>query len=89
MLTEQRGQSSTLLVGSTALAAAAPQCEQNFEPRNIIPKQAGQATVASRAPQCSQLGASVRADAPHIGQFKVSAAMTCPASLLMRLREGS
>jgi hypothetical protein len=39
---------------------------------NIIPKHDGQATVARRAPQCSQLVASVAAAAPHIGHFKVS-----------------
>jgi hypothetical protein len=41
---------------------------------NMIPKQPGQATVASRAPQCSQQVASLDAAAPHIGQFKVAAA---------------
>jgi len=38
-----------------------------------MPKQEGHATVAKRAPQCSQRVASVAAAAPHIGQFKVSA----------------
>jgi hypothetical protein len=37
-----------------------------------MPKQAGQATVASRAPQCSQRGESDEAAAPHIGQLRVS-----------------
>jgi hypothetical protein len=49
----------------------APQCEQNFAPRKIIPKQEGQATVASRAPQCSHRLASLEAGAPHIGQLSV------------------
>jgi hypothetical protein len=40
-----------------------------------MPKQEGQATVARRAPQCSQCVASLVAAAPHIGQFKVSAGM--------------
>jgi hypothetical protein len=53
----------------------APQCEQNFSPANINPKHDGQATVASRAPQCSHRAASVEAAAPHIGQFSVSAGM--------------
>jgi hypothetical protein len=38
-----------------------------------MPKQEGQATVARRAPQCSQHEASLVAAAPHIGQFKLSA----------------
>jgi len=42
---------------------------------NIMPKQAGHAMVASRAPQCSHFEDSVEADAPHIGQFNVMAAM--------------
>lgn len=40
-----------------------------------MPKQDGQATVANRAPQCSQEVASEEAAAPHIGQLSVSAAM--------------
>ena len=55
--------------------ASAPQWEQNFAPRNINPKQEGQAAVAKRAPQWSQRDASVAAAAPHIGQFRVSASM--------------
>jgi hypothetical protein len=35
----------------SVLAALAPQCEQNFAPTNIIPKQEGHATVANRAAQ--------------------------------------
>jgi hypothetical protein len=54
-------------------ATLAPQWEQNFAPTNIIPKQDGQATVASLAPQCSQQGESEAAAAPHIGQLSVSA----------------
>jgi hypothetical protein len=38
-----------------------------------MPKQDGQATVASRAPQCSHWVQSDEAGAPHIGQFRVSA----------------
>src|SRR5579872_2882406 len=53
----------------------APQCEQNLAPSKIIPKQEGQATVASRAPQCAHEVASEAAGAPHIGQFNVSASM--------------
>ncbi len=53
-------------------SARAPQCEQNFAPRNIIPKHEGHATVANRAPQCAQLVESVEAGAPHIGQLRVS-----------------
>ena len=41
-------------------------------------KQEGQATVARRAPQCSQRVASLVAAAPHIGQFRVSAGITSP-----------
>lgn len=40
-----------------------------------MPKHDGHATVASRAPQCPQWVESVEADAPHIGQLRVSAAM--------------
>jgi hypothetical protein len=43
---------------------------------NIIPKQEGQATVASRAPQWSHRGESEEAAAPHIGQLSVSAGMS-------------
>jgi hypothetical protein len=53
--------------------AGAPQCEQNFAPRNIIPKQEGHATVASREPQWLHFVASVEAEAPHIGHLRVSA----------------
>jgi hypothetical protein len=42
---------------------------------NIIPKHFGQATVASRAPQCSHTAASVETVAPHDGHFSVSAGM--------------
>jgi hypothetical protein len=52
-----------------------PQCEQNFAPRNIIPKHAGHATVASRELQCSQRVASEAAAAPQLGQFNDCAAM--------------
>jgi len=52
-----------------------PQCEQNFAPRKIIPKQEGQATVASRELQCSQRVASEEAAAPQLGQFNDCAAM--------------
>jgi hypothetical protein len=70
-----RGQRCFVSSVLEALAAGAPQWEQNFAPRNIIPKQAGQAIVARREPQCWQFAASARADAPHIGQFNVSALM--------------
>jgi hypothetical protein len=39
---------------------------------NIMPKHFGQATVANRAPQCSQFGASLVTAAPHVGQLNVS-----------------
>lgn|GEM_PF-3362108 len=52
-----------------------PQCEQNFAPRKIIPKQEGQATVARRELQCSQRVASEEAAAPQLGQFNDCAAM--------------
>ncbi|HEY5912407.1 MAG TPA: hypothetical protein VJA21_17535 [Verrucomicrobiae bacterium] len=42
---------------------------------NIIPKQLGQAIVARRAPQWAHFEDSEEAEAPHIGQFKVIAAM--------------
>jgi hypothetical protein len=38
-----------------------------------MPKHEGHATVASRAPQCSHCVASLDVEAPHIGQFNVSA----------------
>jgi hypothetical protein len=55
--------------------AGAPQCEQNFAPRNIIPKQEGHATVASREPQWLHFEESLEAEAPHIGHLRVSAGM--------------
>src|SRR5205809_447157 len=73
--TWQRGQSSGGAPGISVRAACAPQCEQNFAPTNIIPKQEGQATVAKRAPQWSQEVESVEAGDPHIGQFSVSASI--------------
>jgi hypothetical protein len=73
MFSRQRGQSSGGASAATVRAANAPQCEQNFAPRNIIPKQDGQEIVANRAPQCSHFVASVEADAPHMGQLSVSA----------------
>jgi diadenosine tetraphosphate (Ap4A) HIT family hydrolase len=72
--TRQRGHFSSETSFSSRLAAA-PQWEQNLAPMNIMPKQAGHAMVASRAPQCSHFEDSVEADAPHIGQFNVMAAM--------------
>jgi hypothetical protein len=45
--------------------AAVPQCGQNFDPVNIIPKQDGHQTVARRAPQWSHLGESLEAAAPQ------------------------
>jgi hypothetical protein len=71
----QRGQGSGLFSSTSFLSSFAPQCEQNLEPTKVIPKQAGQATVARRAPQCSQRVASLEAEAPHMGQFNVSADM--------------
>jgi len=73
MGTRHRGQFSGVASTPADRAAAAPQCEQNFAPRNIIPKHDGQETVARRAPQWSHLVASVEAEAPHIGQLSVSA----------------
>jgi hypothetical protein len=54
---------------TTFRSAFAPQWEQNFAPTNIIPKHAGQATVASREWQCAQRVASVAAAAPQLGQL--------------------
>jgi excisionase family DNA binding protein len=76
----QRGQGRDVSVPTSVRSARAPQCEQNLAPRNIIPKQDGHATVASRAPQWSQRAALVEADAPHIGHESVSAGMTAPRS---------
>jgi len=70
-----RGQSSRSAAVNSVRFIAAPQWEQNFAPWNIIPKQDGHAMVASRAPQCSHFVALDEADAPHIGQFSVSAGM--------------
>ena len=69
----QRGQRQCESGSTSVRSAFAPQCEQNFAPTNIIPKQAGQDTAASRAPQWSQWEESVEAEAPHIGQLRVSA----------------
>jgi hypothetical protein len=38
-----------------------------------MPKHEGHATVASRAPQCWHSVESLDTEAPHIGQFNVSA----------------
>jgi hypothetical protein len=73
--TRQRGQISWVPSGTSVRSALAPQWEQNFAPTNIIPKQEGQATVASRAPQCSHCVESEEAAAPHIGQLSVSASI--------------
>src|SRR5258706_9857863 len=90
--TRQRGQSSGGAPGISVRAAWAPQCEQNFEPTNIMPKQEGQATVARRAPQWSQRVASVEAEAPHIGHLSVSASITqvivCVAHTICKQRVG-
>jgi hypothetical protein len=67
----QRGHSRLSALSVSLRAALDPQCEQNFAPWNINPKQEGQETVARRAPQCSHCGDSDEAGAPHIGQFKV------------------
>jgi hypothetical protein len=69
----QRGQRNAPAPETSSRAALAPQCEQNFDPMNIMPKQEGHAMVARRAPQCSHRLESLDAEAPHIGQFKVSA----------------
>jgi hypothetical protein len=69
----QRGQTSVVPAATSVRFGFAPQWEQNFAPKNIMPKQDGQAMVASRAPQCSQRVASEDAAAPHMGQFSVSA----------------
>jgi hypothetical protein len=68
-----RGQHTVVGEEGSSGTALAPQWEQNFSPANIIPKQHGQATVASCAPQCAQLVVSVDAGAPHMGQLSVSA----------------
>jgi len=75
MFERQRGQGIGASAVTSARAAGAPQCEQNFAPTNIIPKHEGQEIVASRAPQCSHFVASVEAEAPHIGQLSVWASM--------------
>src|ERR1700677_1599880 len=74
--TLQRGHISWAASATSCRSAFAPQCEQNFAPANISPKQDGHATVANRAPQCSHCVASLAAGAPHIGQFNVSAEST-------------
>jgi len=45
-------------------------------PWKIIPKDDGQATVASRELQCAQRVASVEVAAPQLGQLSVCAAIT-------------
>jgi hypothetical protein len=67
------GQSILPVMGVSARCATAPQWEQNFDPTNIMPKQEGQATVASRAPQKLHFVESDEAAAPHEGQRRVSA----------------
>jgi hypothetical protein len=77
--TRQRGQEREETVLS-ARSALAPQCEQNFAPIKIVPKQEGQATVASGVPQWSQRVVSVEAGAPHIGHLSVSVGMVTAGS---------
>jgi hypothetical protein len=60
---EGHGQSVFSLSHCTA---GLPQCGQNFEPWNIMAKQAGQAMLARRAPQCPQFGASLETAAPQL-----------------------
>jgi hypothetical protein len=55
---------------------------------NIMPKQEGQATVARRAPQCSQRAESVCAGAPQEGQLRVSAGIRLMAGFLAGIRAG-
>jgi hypothetical protein len=81
-----RGQSSGDAAGVSTGAAFAPQWEQNLSPTNISPKQEGQATVARRAPQCSQRAASVDAGAPHMGHLSVSAGIGFIAGFLAEIR---
>ena len=69
MFTRQRGQSWRAGAEASARWARAPQWEQNFAPKNIMPKQAGQAMVARRAPQWSHRVAALEAAAPHMGQL--------------------
>src|SRR5882724_4289640 len=75
MSTLHRGQDSRPAATASGRSTLAPQWEQNFAPWKISPKQDGQATVASRAPQCSQRGESDEVGAPHIGQLSVSTAI--------------
>jgi hypothetical protein len=55
--------------------AGLPHWGQNFEPWNIMAKQAGQAMLANRAPQCPQFGASLDTAAPQLWQLSVFAFM--------------
>jgi len=78
MLTEgmsllQRGHFSTESSATLVSAAAAPQCGQCRLPINIIPKQEGQAIVASFDSQYWHRGESEEIAAPQLGQLRVSA----------------
>src|SRR5580704_1680978 len=70
-----RGQSRVSEAAASLRSPLAPQCEQNFAPANIIPKQNGQATVARPAPQKLQRVESDETAAPHEGQRSVSTGM--------------
>lgn len=87
VLTRQRGQGHSVVAGVSTRCTGMPQCEQNFAPRKIIPKHAGQATVASRELQCSQRVASEEAAAPQLGQFNAWAAMGEKFSAPRRFRK--
>ena len=71
----QRGHFNFDRFASVACAAAAPQCGQCLLPMNIMPKQDGQATVASFDSQNWHFGASLEIAAPQFGQFRFSAVM--------------
>jgi len=70
---EQRGHfapTATLVIG---IVSGLPQCEQNFAPRKLSPKQDGQEIVASFAPQYWHCVASEETTPPQLGQLREAA----------------
>jgi hypothetical protein len=75
MSARHRGHFNGVSSAASARAAAVPQCGQCLLPLNIMPKHDGQATVARRDSQKTQIEASEELAAPQLGQLSVLASM--------------
>jgi hypothetical protein len=75
----QRGHFKTESSAAVGIPAAAPQCGQCLLPKNINPKQAGHATVASFDSQYLHCDESELIAAPQLGQLRVWASILCVA----------